>query len=433
MIDIATIVKIRECSFFKAAQRTLVMLMPIAMAGSYFKLLHNLVFAPDGLIYNIFGLDQVISDQFWYTGSFISAGMVEVTFGIFGLYACYFMAQYTARIYYKDSSMAGITAVLFILFCAYASSTNRNTQQLFSENLLQINAVFIALVIGYGVGLIYRFLGKDYQPVKDESTRTIQSRVWQAALPACVCLILSIILGIFIYDLKIKLLNSTSFNELINRVQITNNLWEVMLLTVVITFLNWLGIGFPVHALSGTINNAHSAENLTYALQHGNSWQVPYQFLGSSLINNYAMMGGSSVTLAIIVILMLRHENKEIVSLTKISLLPAAFNSTLGFTVGLPIMLNPVFLLPSILIPLFNLLIAASAISLRLIPVSVYPILKGTPGLLVPFFGTNGNWETLIFTILLFLSDIGLLWPIIKLSERVSKKLSEATQENVNE
>lgn len=46
MIDIATIVKIRECSFFKAAQRTLVMLMPIAMAGSYFKLLHNLVFAP---------------------------------------------------------------------------------------------------------------------------------------------------------------------------------------------------------------------------------------------------------------------------------------------------------------------------------------------------------------------------------------------------
>lgn len=67
--------------------------------------------------------------------------------------------------------------------------------------------------------------------------------------------------------------------------------------------------------------------------------------------------------------------------------------------------------------------LAAGAITLRIIPVCVYPILKGTPGLLISFFGTNGNWTALLFVMVLFALDLCLMWPFIRINERVELKL----------
>ena len=119
---------------------------------------------------------------------------------------------YTARLYHKDSTMAGLTAVLIMLFCSYASSSGRNARMPFTASLLQINAVFIALVIGYCVGQIFHLLGKDFSYVKDEGTKIIQKRAGDAILPSSISLMLGILLGILIYELQLKLLNSTSFN-----------------------------------------------------------------------------------------------------------------------------------------------------------------------------------------------------------------------------
>lgn len=416
--------KIRQFSFFRAAQRTLIMLMPVALIGSYFQLFNDLVFSPNGMIFNIFSLNKILSDHIWYAGSFICQGMVEITFGMFGVYASFFMARYTARLYHKDSTMAGLAAVITMLFCSYASSSSHGSRMLFTGSLLHVNTVFLALIVGYGVGQVFRWLGKNYLFVKQESAQWIQHRAWDALVPFIISLILGISLGIIIYELQLKILNSASFNELVNKLQTTNNLTEVLLLSSVITFLNWLGIGYPLRSLSGTINNAYTAENLTYALQHGNSWSVPYKFLGSSLINSYGTMGGASMVLAIIVVLLLKKNNREISAIARVNLLPAAFNSTLGFSMGLPLILNPVFVLPSIVLPLINMIIAATAIKIRIIPVCVYPILKGTPGILLSFFATNGNWTALLLAIILFILDICLMWPVILINEKVQLQLS---------
>ncbi|WEV70830.1 PTS sugar transporter subunit IIC [Lactobacillus sp. ESL0785] len=425
MVDFTTkvVLWVQKRSFFQGVQNTLIMLMPVAVMGSYFQLLFDLVFSPNGMIYNIFDLDKIISDHLWYAGSFVTRGMVAVTFGVFGVYAAYFMARYTARIYHRDSTMAGMAAVLVILFCSYASSSGKDSRMPFTTGLLQVDGVFIALVIGYCVGQVFRLLGKEYQPVAAENSSWIRHRAWLSVEPMIVSLFLGIILGIIIYELQLKMLNSASFSELVSRLQTTNNLAEVLLLSAVVTFLSWLGIGYPLRSLSGTINNAYTAENLTSALRHGNSWNVPYKFLGSSLINSYGTMGGASIVLALIVLLLLRRKNHEIESVARISLLPVAFNSTLGFTIGLPLVLNPLFMLPAIILPLINMLLAACAISLHFLPVCVYPILKGTPGILIPFFGTNGNWLALMFTIILFILDLLLLLPVVKVDEHLEELL----------
>ena len=58
-------------------------------------------------------------------------------------------------------------------------------------------------------------------------------------------------------------------------------------------------------------------------------------------------------------------------------------------------------------------------------------MLDGTPGILIPFFGTNGSWISFIFTILLFILDILILIPFIKIGQRINKELKEYDEAKV--
>jgi PTS system cellobiose-specific IIC component len=93
----------------------------------------------------------------------------------------------------------------------------------------------------------------------------------------------------------------------------------------------------------------------------------------------------------------------------------------------LPVILNPVFLLPFLFLPLINIGIAAGVTALGLIPATPYPVLLGTPGPLIGFVATNGNWATLIFTLALLLLDIVLYLPFVRLNFRVEDQLGRAT------
>lgn len=426
------LLKIRRLSIFRVFQRTLVMLMPIAIIGTYFQLMRNAVFSPDSFIYNVLNFDKTMPDDIWYAGAFISSGMVRATFGLFGLYAAYFSARYTARLYKKDSTSVGMTAVIVIMFCAYANNLGDTTgnRSPFSASILKVNAMLLALLIGYVVGQIFHWLGKDHEPIEFEHTSRIRKRAWNALLPASVSILGGLILGVSIYELQIRIMSSATFKNLVAQVENSNNLFEIILLLIVVMFLSWIGIGYPLNALSNSAVNTAAMANLNYALKHGSAWDVPHKFLGSSLVYPYAWMGGASVGLALIIIILLVRENKQNENIAKINLLPVVFNSNWGLMVGMPIILNPVLFLPFIIIPVVNVLLASAAIALHIIAPCVYPVLRGTPGILISFFGSNGNWVNLVFSILLFILDIVMLIPIASLGQRIEKGLREREQKN---
>ena len=107
----------------------------------------------------------------------------------------------TARLYHKDSTLAGMTAVMIIMFCAYASNVGNklSNKSMFSSSVLQINALLLALLVGYAVGEIFHWLGKNHQPVEFEHVHRVRTRAWNALLPASVSIIAGMILGIIIY------------------------------------------------------------------------------------------------------------------------------------------------------------------------------------------------------------------------------------------
>lgn len=274
------LLRIRRLSIFRVFQRTLVMLMPIAVIGAYFKLLQDAVFSPDSFVYNICNFDETMPDNLWYAGAFISSGMVRATFGLFGLYAAYFSARYTARLYRKDSTLAGMTAVVVIMFCAYANNLGdpASNRSPFSASIMKVNAMLLALLIGYGVGQIFHWLGKNHEPIDFEHTSRIKKRAWNALLPASVAIFCGLVLGVSIYELQIRIMSSATFKTLVAQVENSNNLFEIIVLLLAVMFLSWIGIGYPLNALSNSATNTAAMANLNYALKHGSAWNVPRRF-----------------------------------------------------------------------------------------------------------------------------------------------------------
>ena len=91
--------------------------------------------------------------------------------------------------------------------------------------------------------------------------------------------------------------------------------------------------------------------------------------------------------------------------------------------VGIPVLLNLLYVIPFLLIPLVNMAIAALALCLKLMPAAVYPVPDGTPSLLYSFIGTGGSLRALAVSILCFAVDVLLYLPFVRMGNRIRKDL----------
>ncbi len=418
-----TVVRLRRLAFFRVADRTLMMLMPLAVVGSIFQFLWQSVFSPTSLISNIFYFDKWLPDQIFNGASYACQGVTSVVFGTFGLFTAYFSAQYTARLYQKDAQMAGVSGMLALLLCAYRFRDIKNFQLSFNWRFLNINSFLFALLIGFGTGLIFRFLGVEYHHQHAESAQRIKKRAFNSFRPMLATWVIGLVVGILASLVHVRVVATNFYQFFQNQGQNNLNLGVFIPLLLLALLLNWLGIGQPLASLTTGSDNATNVANLNYALTHGSSLNVPNPYVGNSLYQSYGRFGGSGLTLVLLIGILIYIRKDSIARIARWSFIPTLFGSNQGALIGIPIMLNPLFLIPYVCLPVVNMLLGASMIAIHLIPVSAYNVLSGTPGPLVAFIATNGTWQALIFSMLLFALDILLYLPIVKMAKDVQDEI----------
>lgn len=402
-------------SFIWAVRQTLIAIFPLALVGSLACLVEKSLLNVNGFFYNILVVGNWLPQAWQRPLQFVFTSIVQVIFSLIGLVACYFSAVNTARWYRRDSSSAGLTAVITLLLIAYRYGKTPQMPLNFRIGLLGGKNLLFGLLIGYGVGQLYRWL---------ETTQIGQgarARSFASLRPLVVAIICGAIIAMVINSGTFYRVYARSYANLVTASQGPQNVGISLLLSLGVALMDWLGLGMPT-SYGVPLNTPAYAANLNYALAHGSSWNVPYKFLGSTLYNSFANFGGDGLVLALIVAILLFPGNTGTHRVARWSALPTIFNFDYGSLVGLPIILNPVFLLPFMLLPVINMSLAAGMIALHLLPSTPYPVLLGTPGPLLGFIATNGNWSTLLFTIVLLLIDILAYIPFVRLSFLIEAK-----------
>ncbi len=118
-------------------------------------------------------------------------------------------------------------------------------------------------------------------------------------------------------------------------------------------------------------------------------------------LDSFVMLGGAGATLALVAGLFVASKSKTHRNIAKTSALPSVFQINEPVTFGLPIMMNPLYAMPFILVPPINAMIAYFITNAGLVNPTVVVVPWMTPVFLGGFISTL-DWRSLVLTFIIF-------------------------------
>jgi PTS system cellobiose-specific IIC component len=152
-------------------------------------------------------------------------------------------------------------------------------------------------------------------------------------------------------------------------------------------FFWFLGVHGPnlLFGVEDSILNVATQLNI----QHAGSGLEPLNILTKPFVDAFVHIGGSGSTLALIVAIFLKSNSKNTRRLALVALVPAFFNVNEVLLFGLPLVLNPIYLIPFLLAPLLQTLVAYAAAAWGLVPLTVSGIHWTSPILVGGYAATD--------------------------------------------
>jgi lactose/cellobiose-specific phosphotransferase system IIC component len=158
--------------------------------------------------------------------------------------------------------------------------------------------------------------------------------------------------------------------------------------------------------------SALSQENMIAAA----SGLVPPNIITSNFTSPYLMIGGSGDVLGLVLALFVFSSSRGSRTIAKLGVLPSVFNISEIVSFGVPIVCNPVFLVPFLTAPLLNLIIAYTATALQFVPIPINEVNWTTP-LFISGYITTGAFSGSVLQLVLVLADFLLYAPFVRLSD----------------
>lgn len=405
--------KIRSWTFTELVRETVERLFPFALIGSVLTAFRKSVLDDYGFVNNVFDVPSWwkhydLVDQYMKSFS-------HLTLGILGVLAAFFMAELTLKATKHPDYLAGLTAAIgYLLLFTPQGFVNGKVQLSALSKYTGMSGLLLGILFGYLIGRLFlRFVVPKYKGNQRNA----------AMLVTAIVLALALLVNIGISQLYQSTL-ATDFLTNVSDTVSTGSLKMTVLGTFLTTTLRWLGLR-GVFEVDDEFASVVDTTNMMYALKHHSVWLVPYPFSEQSLYHSFGVFGGVGGILALAVAIYWVSHSRHDKSVIRMSLIPTLFGSGQGMLVGLPVLFNPIYVIPFILVPVVNVLLASFLIMLKVMPPAVYPVPIATPGPLIGFIGSGGNWLELAIGVGIFVLDVLIYMPFVKLDNRLQAKLGE--------
>lgn len=426
-------IKTSQNSFVRVVRQTMIMLFPFAALGSIASVINVSILSSAGFIGNIFYITKWLPHVARIRSMFSAFSMLTVK--IIAVLAAYQAAVHTARIYRKNIEMSGMTGMIAFLLIALQPIQQQYDTQTFlkfavNTRLMGIQGLFIGIVVGYATGQIFHLVQR-YAVHKDETQVEMQGfdRAYHTILPILITLTLAILINQLIlqlYRYQVPTAISAYYQNLSSK---KHGLLSTVLLGAWSSFLAWMGLSGPYKAQQIYNSDPAAIADSTYALKHNSAWNVPYKYTQTTLYHSFGTFGGVGSTLALVIAIIIVARTSRYHKVARWSIFPVLFNTNQSILLGAPVMFNVVYLIPFVLTPVVNMLIAALAIYLKIMPPVTYPTPLETPSVLNAFIGTGGNFVALLVGVLVIMIDVIIYTPFVKLSEKIE---TEMEQQRIN-
>lgn len=172
---------------------------------------------------------------------------------------------------------------------------------------------------------------------------------------------------------------------------------------------------------------ALSVENLAKV----NAGQLPENIINVQFQNLFATYGGAGSTLSLLIVAVLIAKSKRLKQLSKLSILPAIFGINEPVIYGLPIVLNPLLMVPFILVPTINIIISYVTMNIGLVPIPNGVIMPWTTPPIVSGF-LSSNWQGAVLQLFLIVLGCLIYYPFVVAIDK-NNLIQEAEQTSESE
>ena len=313
--------------------------------------------------------------------------IMNATYGIVALVACYGVASSLVNSYKIDGTPAGIIALsaFFITNIIGTFKDGDATVSAWAAVTFDAHFLFTALIVALVSGEIYRFLVQKNFTIKlPKSVPPTVARQFIALLPGVVIMLFFLIVrGLF------SLTTWASFPAFVNTVisiplRGFGTSYIGTLMAVFAEHFLWsLGIHgsaviiFPIFEPMWIQN---LQENLSDAAKH---------IVTQPFYENGVWIGGSGATLPVVVYMLVFAKSRLLKQVGRIGIGPGLFNINEPVTFGLPVVLNPFLMIPFIAAPAIVMTIQYIGTAIGLFPFCNLMVPWTTPFIISGFLMTK--------------------------------------------
>lgn len=351
---------------------------------------------------------------------------VDSSFGLLGLVASFGIAYFMARQYKVDGIPAGIVSLSSFItvtpFITGEAGAGMPTAFMASKGL------FVAMILGLINGYIYQwFINHNIQIKMPDGVPPAVSKSFSAIIPGAVTIV-----GWLIVYATLDKLSLPNLHEIVQVALggplglLGNNVIGLLILIFLNSSFWFVGLhgGNVVNAVMKPLWLANLDANKV-AYQTGET--LPNIFT-SVFMDNFVFIGGGGATIGLVLALgYLAHKkkaSKQLKTLAPITVIPGLFNINEPAMFGVPIVLNILLLVPFILAPMFNLLVAWGAMASGLVPLTYTDPGWTMPPVISGLLAT-GSISGSLLQIVLIVLDVLLYLPFVIAIEKWFKLLED--------
>lgn len=408
-------IKIGQNKYLIAIRDGFLVSTPLLIIGSIFLLIAN---------FPITNWNDIMSGFLGENWKSLMVVPTAATFDVMTIFAVMGIGYSMGKQLKTDSiSAAAVSLVAFFILTPFITNfTVPGTDTVYQVSSLPLGwmgsrGLFMGMIIAIlSVKIFDYFLRKGWTIKMPDGVPPMVTRSFEALIPS-----LFVIVPAFLINWGMSLTPYGSLQDFIfNVLQIPllslgNTLGAMVIAYIFLHFFWFFGIngGSVVGAVFNPVLRALSAENLE--LYQNN--EPLKNIITGQFQDMYATFGGAGSTLSLIIVMIIFCKSQRIKTLSRLSFAAGVFGINEPIIFGLPVVLNPTILIPFVLVPTVNIIIAYFAMSSGLVPYTNGLSIPWTTPIVISGLLTTG-WQGAVLQVLLLVIGMLIYYPFIRIMDK---------------
>lgn len=404
-------------------------LMPLVLVGAFAVLLNNVFFVPWSLLAGYIGGEHPFI--VWANSNVapLFSLMESGTFSILALALVFSLGYNRAAIENKDTLSTGLINVSAFILLGALSRNNPDVAS-WVGNFLAAQGIFIALVVGLITPEVYfAIVRKNWVIKMPDTVPPAVARGFSAVIPGFIAVFVWAVVGYF-FNVVAGMSIFTWFETNISSALMAmgQNIFAILAVSTLIPLFWFFGLHganileafmSPIYGTLGLQNIDLYGRGITAVGSGANELAVWVR--GSW--DAYVFMGGSGATLPLIAAILLYSKLTEQKEIAKLGLAPGIFMINEPVLFGLPIVLNPIYFIPFIIVQPVLTVVAYVATTAGFAGPIVNSVPWTTPPVLNAFLATNGSMGAVVVALINLALAFVIYLPFVMVANAQAKKI----------